>query len=401
MNALYRDTICKHEARGTTIRIYMDDIGIATKDLSLPLHEAAVSDVLQVAQDNSLFFKLLKSIFHASAIDYLGVILEKGKTRMDPAKVSGVRDWPTPKCVKDVRSFHGFCNFYRAFIAGFSKIALPLNALTKKGQPFVWTAATQEAFDTLKRKVTEEPVLLHPILTRPFELEVDASGFAIGAVLMQKGDDDRRHPVGFYSTTLTPAERNYDIYDLELLAIVKSLRHWRLLLAGSPHKIKVFSDHMNLQYWRDPQKISRRVAREVLELADYDIEIHHLKGSANGRADALSRRPDFDQGEGDNKGVVVLPDALFARSTKAGDEGEQDESVIRLWVDPHQLKKIDGVWRKEGRIVVTAKSPYTKQLIHDHHDLPVHGHPGISRTTDLVQRQYWWPRLQQDVIQYV
>ena len=77
-------------------------------------------------------------------------------------------------------------------------------------------------------------------------------------------------------------ERNYNIYDLELLAIVKSLQHWRPLLAGSPHKIKVFSDHMNLQYWRDPQKISRRVARKVLELADYDIEIHHLKGSVNG-----------------------------------------------------------------------------------------------------------------------
>ena len=216
---------------------------------------------------------------------------------------------------------------------------------------------------------------------------------------MQKGDDDKRHPVGFYSTTLTPAERNYDIYDLELLAIVKSLRHWHPLLAGSPHKIKVFSDHMNLQYWRDPQKISQRVAREVLELAYYDIEIHHLKGSANGQADALSRRPDFDQGEGDNEGVVVLPDALFARSIEL-EEG-QDEDVINLWIDPHQLKKISGVWQKDGRTVVTAKSPSTKQLIHDHHDLPVHGHPGISRTTDLLQRRYWWPRLRQDVIQYV
>ena len=156
---------------------------------------------------------------------------------------------------------------------------------------------------------------------------------------------------------------------------------------------------MNLQYWRDPQKISRRVAREVLELVDYDIKIHHLKGSANRRADALSRRPDFDQGEGDNEGVVVLPDALFARSTRL--EEQQDKDMIRSWVDPHQLKKIDGVWQKDGRMVVTAKSPYTKQLIHDHHNLPVHGHPGISCTTDLLQRQYWWPRLWQDVIQYV
>ena len=154
--------------------------------------------------------------------------------------------------------------------------------LTKKGQPFVWMAATQQVFDILKQKVTEEHVLLHPIFTQPFKLEVDASGFAIGTVLMQKGDNDQRHLVGFYSTTLTLAERNYDIYNLELLAIVKLLRHWRPLLAGSPHKIKVFSNHMNLQYWRDLQKISRRVAHEVLELADYDIEIHHMKGSANG-----------------------------------------------------------------------------------------------------------------------
>ena len=165
MNVLYRETIRKHESRGTTIRIYMDDIAIATKNLSFPLHEAAVSDVLQVAQDNSLFFKLSKSVFHASAIDYLGVILEKGRTRMDLAKVSGVHDWPTLKCIKDVHSFHGFCNFYRAFIAGFSKIALPLNALTKKGQPFMWTTAAQQVFDVLKQRVTEEPVLLHPILT--------------------------------------------------------------------------------------------------------------------------------------------------------------------------------------------------------------------------------------------
>ena len=288
MNALYRETIQKHEVRGTTIQIYMDDIAIATKSPSLSLHTDAVSDVLRVAQENSLFFKLSKSIFHASEIDYLGVILGKKGTKMYLAKVAGVRSWPTPTCIKDVRSFHSFCNFYRTFIAGFSKITLPLNALTNKGVPFSWTPAAQKAFDTLKERVTQEPVPVHPVLTNPFELEVDASGYALDAILMQYSEDTKRHPVGFYSSTLTPAERNHDIYNLELLAIVKALRHWRPLLAGSPHKIKVFSDHMNLQYWRNPQKISRRVAREVLELADYDIEIHHLKGSTNGQADALS-----------------------------------------------------------------------------------------------------------------
>ena len=111
----------------------------------------------------------------------------------------------------------------------------------------------------------------------------------MGAVLLQSKEDGKLHPIEYYSSTLNEAERNYDIYDLELLAIVKALEHWHAYLAGSPHKIKVFSDHMNLQYWQQPQKISRRVAREVLTLSEYDIEIHHIKGKANGRVDALSR----------------------------------------------------------------------------------------------------------------
>ena len=223
MNSLYRATITKHEALGTFIRIYMDDIAIATCILSLDAHVAAVTDVLTVARDNSLFFKLSKSIFHAPAIDYLGVILERGVTCMDPIKVARVCDWPTPKNMREVRSFHGFCNFYCPFIKAFSKIALPLNALTKKDIPFVWSSAAQSVFYTLKAHIIAEPILTHPNLTEQFELEVDASGYVVGAVLMQRKEDGKRHPVGFYSATLNPAEHNYNIYDLKLLAIVKSL----------------------------------------------------------------------------------------------------------------------------------------------------------------------------------
>ena len=148
-------------------------------------------------------------------------------------------------------------------------------------------------------------------MDQPFELEVDASGFALGAVLTQRGEDKKKHPIAYFSTTLSEAERNYDIYDLELLAIVKALRHWRQFLAGSPHKITVYTDHANLQYWRQPHKISRRVAREVLELSEFDIELKHIPGTTNGRADALSRRPDYDQGTQDNENITVLPDPLF------------------------------------------------------------------------------------------
>src|SRR6266481_7921010 len=216
-----------------------------------------------------------------------------------------------------------------------------------------WTATEDKAFNTLKNLVTSEPVLTHPDLKAQFKLEVDASGFTVGTVLLQRKTDGKQHPIGYYLATLIEVEHNYDIYDLELLAIVKALRHWRPLLAGSPHKIKVFSDHMNLQYWRSPQKISRRVAREVLELSEYDIEIHHIKGTANGRADALSRRPDYDHGDKDNQDVTVLPDNMFIRTTQTGGvtitntEREdpiyaQNETILTPWIDAHNVTDVLG-----------------------------------------------------------
>src|SRR3984957_696685 len=420
MNHIFAPIIAKHELLGTTIRVYMDDIAIATRT-TVHGHTAAISDVLQLAADHDLYFKPEKCIFHAPRIDYLGVILEKGVTRMDPVKIAGIKDWPTPVKVKDVRSFLGFCNFYRAFIRGFANVAKPLNALTKKDHEWNWTQDCQKAFDTLKHRVTSEPILAHPDLDKQFKLEVDASGFAIGAVLLQKKEDGKRHPIGYYSSTLNEAERNYDIYDLELLAIVKALKHWRPLLAGSPHKIKVFSDHMNLKYWRDPQKISRRVAREVLELSEYDLEIHHIKGTSNGRADALSRRPDYDQGEDDKKDVTVLPDPLFACASQVQTVDnedppslltiqdmtidnpvyQQDEDVLKTWVDPHKLKKIEGSWYKEGRRVVTNSLAERRILIQLHHDPPIYGHPGINRTIRLLERHYWWPNLRKETTEYV
>ena len=400
MNQIYKEVITKHALKGTIIRIYMDDIAIATST-SLPDHIAAVKDVLTVAQNHDLYFKPEKCTFHAPSIDYLGVILEKGITRMDPTKIAGIKNWPTPTKVKDVRSFLGFCNFYRPFIRGFSHVARPLNELTRKDTEWHWGQKQQEAFEILKTRVTSEPVLAHPELDKQFELEVDASGFAIGGVLLQKKDDGKKHPIAYYSSTLNAAERNYDIYDLELLAIVRSLDNWRPLLAGSPHKIIVHSDHQNLQYWREPQKISRRVAREVLMLSEYDLEIRHLKGSANGRADALSRRPDYDQGSKDNEGVTVLPDEVFARATITPEEAPQDEEQIKAWVDPHKLKKINDIWYHQGQRVVTGDIEERRTIIKTKHDLPVHGHPGISKTVQIVERTHWWPRMKQDIIDYV
>ncbi len=137
MNYIYRDVILKHKPLRMTIRIYMDDIGITTRT-NLEDHKSAVHDVLKVAQLHDLYFKPEKCIFHAPSMDYLGVILEKGVTCMDPAKIAGVDAWPVPKSATEVRKALGFFNFYRPFIKDFAFIARPLHRLTRKDQEWKW-----------------------------------------------------------------------------------------------------------------------------------------------------------------------------------------------------------------------------------------------------------------------
>src|SRR5258708_38026836 len=279
----------------------------------------------------------------------------KGGDTHGPCQISGIKDWPTPTKVKDVHSFLGFCNFYCIFIKGFSKHAQPLNVLTRKDAEWRWMEYKDKAFQTLKNLVTSEPVLAHPNQDHPFVLEVDTSGYTIGAVLSQKQNDGKLHPMAYFLATLNEAEQNYNIYGLELYAIVHALHHWRWLLAGTAPKVQIYSDHKNLQYWKSPQHINCRIAREVLELSEYNYEIHHVKGKENARADALSRHPDYPQGEEDNAGVTVLPERLFVQA--AHDHSvpttvteistaemslpdpiySQDAHTLKPWISAHDL----------------------------------------------------------------
>jgi len=149
MNYIYRDVILKHKPLGTTIRIYMDDIGIATHT-NMDDHRRAVHDVLKITQLHDLYFKPEKCLFHSSSMDYLGVILEKGVTHMDPAKIAGVDTWPVPKNATEVQKVLGFFNFYRPFIEGFAFIAKPLHKLTRKDQEWHWGPEEQKAFDAVR-----------------------------------------------------------------------------------------------------------------------------------------------------------------------------------------------------------------------------------------------------------
>ena len=225
MDSIFKDLI----AEGLII-VYMDDILIFAKD-KRQLDEIT-QKVLQRLQENDLYLKPEKFSFEKTKIDYLGMIIEEGKISMDPTKVKGIRDWPTPKTVKQVRSFLGFGNFYRQFIKRYSDIVKPLNTLLQKNKGFIWNEEAQKSFETLKQKFTEEPVLMMPDTSKPFQIESDASKYASGAVLTQLDNNGSRHPCAFISKTFNEAERNYEIYDRELLAIIRSLQEWRHYIQG-------------------------------------------------------------------------------------------------------------------------------------------------------------------------
>ena len=199
MNTLFKDLIDSGK-----VVIYMDDILIFTKDLEE--HRNIMEQVLQRLMDNDLYAKPEKCIFEAKSIEFLGLIISHNTLAMDPVKVSGVTNWPTPRNVKEVQSFLGFGNFYRRFIQGFSKVARPLFELTRKDHPWNWTDSSQEAFDALKVAFTSSPVLLMPDPLKPYRVEVDASDYATGGILSQQDHEQKWHPVAYLSKSLSETE---------------------------------------------------------------------------------------------------------------------------------------------------------------------------------------------------
>jgi len=168
-------------------------------------------------------------------------VISQGGIVVDPSKIEVILKWESPKSVFEIRSFLGLAGYYRRFIKGFSKLALPLTKLTHKGQAFVWDTQCEHSFQTLKKKLTTVQVLVLPNLREPFKVYCDASKMGIGGVLVQNDQ-----VVAYASRKLKTHERNYPTHDLELAAIVFALKMWWHYLFGS--KFKVFSVHKSLKY---------------------------------------------------------------------------------------------------------------------------------------------------------
>jgi hypothetical protein len=271
---------------------YVDDILIYSEKEED--HDHHVIQVLERLNKAGLYLDVNKCKFGATKVKYLGLIISTNGIEMDPEKVQAVMDWQPPTSVKDILSFVGFVNFYRRFIAGFSSVVKPLLGVVRSGTkaifPLLPDSKAMRAFESLKRRVATRPVLAHFDPDLPTWIETDASDYVVAAVLSQMHDGVLR-PVAFLSQKMSPAECNYDIYDKELLAIVRAFEEWKPELSGTADPIKILSDHQNLQHFMTAKRLNRRQARWAEFLSEFNFKITYRPGKLGSKPDALTRRP--------------------------------------------------------------------------------------------------------------
>ncbi|GKB59699.1 reverse transcriptase domain-containing protein, partial [Tanacetum coccineum] len=205
---------------------------------------------------------------------------------VDRAKVEVIAKLPYPTTVKGVRSFLGHAGFYRRFIQDFSKIARPMTHLLEKETPFVFSDECKQAFNDLRKKLIESPILVVPNWDYDFEIMCDASDFALGAVLGQR-KDKHFHPIHYASKTMTGAQLHYTTTEKEMLAVVYALEKFRPYLVLS--KTIVYTDHSAIKYLMAKQDAKSRLLRWILLLQEFNLEIRDKKGAENVAADHLSR----------------------------------------------------------------------------------------------------------------
>jgi hypothetical protein len=169
----------------------------------------------------------------------------------------------------------------------------------------------QKAFEDLKQEITSERTLIIPQPGKPFRMETDTSDYAVAAILSQQDEEGKWRPVAFMSKSLNDAERNYEIYDKEMLAVMKGFYEWAHYLKGNDEITEVLTDHQNLTYFRKPQNLNRRQARWIMDLQEYNFTIKHQPGKTNMKADLLSRRVDYPKGNNDNENIILLKEELF------------------------------------------------------------------------------------------
>ncbi|GJR64103.1 reverse transcriptase domain-containing protein [Tanacetum coccineum] len=413
MMAIFHDMIEK------TMEVFMDDFSVFGSSFSTCLTH--LEKMLKRCEDTNLALNWEKSHFMVKEGIVLGHKISKSGIEVDRAKIDVIAKLPHPTTVKGVRSFLGHAGFYRRFIQNFSKIARPMTHLLEKETPFYFSKECIEAFNTLKKNLTEAPILIAPDWNEPFELMCDASDFALGAVLGQRHEKHFR-PIHYASKTMNEAESRYTTTEKEMLAVVYAFEKFRSYLVMN--KCTVYTDHSALKYLFAKKDSKARLLRWVLLLQEFDFDVVDTKGAENLAADHLSRLENPHENELDPKEInekfpleTLSSIAVLDASTPwfadianyhagnfviKGMSTQQKRKFFKdvkhyFWEDPFLFKICaDQVIRR----CVFGKEAH--DILMACHDGPTGGHHGANYTARKVfDSGFFWPTIYKDAHELV
>jgi len=381
-----------HDLLDKILILYLDDILIFSN--SEEDHLKHLEQVFMRLRAHKLYAKLSKCEFLMKEISFLGHVLSAGSVAMDPEKISAIKDWKTPNCSSDVRSFIGLAGYYHRFVKDFAEIAAPLyKTMNLDEKKFTWSEVEELSFRKLIDAISSAPVLRTANFDLPFLVTCDASIHAVGGVLSQQFSDGE-HPIAFISHKLSPAESNYPVHELELLAIVTCLKKWRCYLEGSPFTVR--TDHASLALIRKQKTMSRRMFRwiSLLEEFGFDFKIEYQPGKENVVADALSRM----QLNNINISATTWPEE-FIKYLDPIDRNSLDDKVKNmLSKNEHNLRIVDEVIQFKNQYnlwVDYIPFVHRADLVFKHHHSLCH--VGPDKIIESLERRCWWPSLKNDV----
>ena len=397
------------------VAAYLDDI-IISGNTKAELDER-VRKVLQILQCHNVQINKRKSVLNVESIEYLGYHISEEGIKPSSKKIKAILDAPCPISVAQVQSFLGMVTYYCKFVKDFSTKLSPLYDLLKKGAKFKWTSVEENAFNSIKRDLSESNMLTNFDGDYPLIIEVDASPVGVGCVLMQKVNGQEK-PVYFASKKLSQAERNYSQIDKEGLALVFAVKRFRYFLLG--RKFVARTDHKPLlglfgKGKHIPCNANARIQRWALLLSQFDYDLVHKPGRENVIADALSRLPvndgdyesgtpaeyvklvealDFDEISFENVKLLTSKDVLLTQLLNCLKFGWSDDSNLAL--SEYASVKSDlslhnNVILFRNRVLIPVDLR-CKVLQHLHA-----GHNGINAMKTEARSWVWWPKMDQDI----
>ncbi len=396
--------------------VFIDDILIYSKNEEE--HAEHLRLIMEKLRDHQLFAKFSKCEFWLDRVAFLGHVISSNGVEVDPSKFEAVLAWNPPKNVSEIRSFLGLAGYYRRFIEGFSKLARPMTELLKKEKMFEWSAACEDSFQEIKKRLTTALVLTLPDIRKDFEIFCDASRQGLGCVLMQE-----RKVMAYASRQLRPHEVNYPTHDLELAAVVHALKIWRHYLIGN--RCEVYTDHKSLKYIFTHTELNMRQRRWLELIKDYDLGIHYHPSKANVVADTLSRKtycnavqvwPDQDClcRELEKLRLTVVQSGVPANLTvqptlesQIQEAQKDDEGIKELIKRIHEKKDTSFTIDDQGivwygsRICVPAKKELKDIILKEAHESAYSIHPGSTKMYQDIKGYFWWAGMKRDVTEYV